>query len=114
MIHHKDIKFFLTELDRLGKERGCHINPQKTRILTSCNHTSILPELNNTSRTIANNICDCLHKYSHSINKQTGEIISEEITDGFRLLGTPVGSETFAHTPFTLNNYNQSTHNATY
>ena len=48
MVHHKDVKFFLTELDKLVKARGCFINPQKTHILTSCNHHSILPQLSST------------------------------------------------------------------
>ncbi len=96
MIHHKDINFYLTELNKLGKAYGCYINPKKTCIITSCNHKSILPELDSTSPNTAQEIQDCLHQYFHSTNKQTGEIIREEVTDGFCLLGMPIRSEHFA------------------
>jgi hypothetical protein len=40
----EDVQFFCEEIDKLGTPRGCFINPMKTRILTSCDGHSILPQ----------------------------------------------------------------------
>jgi hypothetical protein len=41
----EDVQFFCEEIEKLGTPRGCFINPLKTRILTSCDGHSILPQL---------------------------------------------------------------------
>jgi hypothetical protein len=97
-IPHEDIRFFLDNLHTLGKPRGCHINPQKSRILTSCNGTSILPKLSETNPSEAADIAYAINKYSTA--KTATSTIGIELTDGFRLLGTPVGSPTFADSFF--------------
>ena len=96
-VHHHDVQFFCPEIEKLGLARGCFINPQKTRILTSCSGESILPSLNLTNLSLARDIHDTISKYSIT-TKSDGSSTPIEITDGFRLLGTPVGSTAFAHT----------------
>jgi hypothetical protein len=93
-VPHEDVRFFLDNLHKLGKPRGCHINPHKSRILTSCNNSSIIPKLITTNPTVAADISYAINKYS--ITKTKTSTIGVELTDGFRLLGTPVGSPTFA------------------
>jgi hypothetical protein len=41
----EDVQFFCENMDKLGTLHGCFINPLKTRILTSCNGHSTLPQL---------------------------------------------------------------------
>ena len=93
---HGDIKFFLDTLHQLGKPRGCNINPQKSRILTSCNGTSILEQLHLSNPTLANDLKQSIDTYSNTKSSRSSETLGVELTDGFRLLGTPVGSSTFA------------------
>ena len=90
-----DIPTFLSTLDELGKQRGCFINPTKSRILTSCNNTSIIPQLQRTNPALATAITNAITTYSH-IKHPNNTIERVELTSGFRLLGTPVGSPTFA------------------
>ena len=44
-VPHEDISTFLHHLNHDGHQRGCYINPHKSRILTSCNDSSIIPLL---------------------------------------------------------------------
>jgi hypothetical protein len=94
-VHHDDIKVFCTEIEKLGKSRGCFLNPQKTRILTSCSGESILPSLASLNPTLAHDILSTISKYSIEKHKD-GRSTAAELTNGFRLLGTPVGSASFA------------------
>ena len=91
-VAHEDIEFFCTEIERLGLSRGCIVNPSKTRILTSCSGKSIIPLLDpNTAITIERTIS------KYSVNKNKDNTTSPvELTSGFRLLGTPVGSKNFS------------------
>ena len=91
-VAHEDIDFFCTELERLGLPRGCFVNPLKTRILTSCSGESILPKLDNH---IANCVERTIARFSIQQNKDD-TFSPVELTSGFRLLGTPVGSQAFA------------------
>jgi hypothetical protein len=90
-VHHQDIQFFCTEIVKLGRSRGCFVNPQKTRILTSCSGESIIPTLTLSNPSLAQEIQDTISTYSITDNSTP-----IELTDGFRLLGSPVGSATFA------------------
>ncbi len=92
----QDISFFCSELKRLGTPRGCFVNPFKTRILTSTNGTSILPQLQITNPLLANDLTTTLATYSIQQSSNT-TATPTELTSGFRLLGTPVGSHTFAN-----------------
>ena len=99
-VHHKDIKFFCTEIEKLGLPRGCFVNPHKTRILTSCSGESIIPSMAIVDEGLAQDIADTIARYSNKPNND-GSTTPIELTDGFRLLGTPVGSSTFAQQFFT-------------
>jgi hypothetical protein len=96
-VAYDDIEFFCTEIERLGLSRGCIVNPQKTRILTSCSGDSIIDLLPPTTATI---IQRTIAKYSVDINKDK-TTTPVELTTGFRLLGTPVGSKDFAYQFYT-------------
>lgn len=91
----QDLAFLLNEFKSLGDKRGCFINPEKTRILTSCNGNSILPHLRDINPLLAQEIQETINTYS--IEKSTSGPIGIELTSGFRLLGTPVGSPEFAN-----------------
>jgi hypothetical protein len=75
----KDVEFFCTEIEQIGASKGCFVNPTKTRILTSCNGTSILPSLNDQ---LATSISNTISKYSIKENKD-GTISPVELTSGF-------------------------------
>jgi len=92
---HKDVLFFCEEIERLGASRGCFVNPQKTRILTSCSGESILTLLHTNKPHIATEIETALATYS--VKKNPDDTFSPvELKSGFRLLGTPIGSPHFS------------------
>ena len=98
----EDIEFLCQNFDRLGRPLGCFINPMKTRILTSTSGSSPLPTLSELEPTIATSITRCIATYSTKPNNidPTGPPLPEELTTGFRLLGSPVGSPSFAREYF--------------
>jgi hypothetical protein len=74
----------------------CH--PSTTHILTSCNGTSTLPLLHTTNHTLAQIIMHTIAEFltqPHPTSKSASSL-PVELTTGFRLLGQPVGSPTFA------------------
>ena len=76
---------------------GCNINPFKTRILTSCNGQSILTELESIDSALAAQVRTTIAMYSADPpSVKDGPTTPIELTSGFRLLGTPVGSPKFA------------------
>ena len=93
-----DYDFLHQAFDEEGNARGCHQNGFKTRALTSCNGVSILPTLRVTQPAMARRIEATLDTYSvkKDPNSPTGTA-RVELTDGFRHLGTPVGSAKFAN-----------------
>ena len=98
-VHHEDVQFFCTEIEKLGRSRGCFVNPHKTRILTSCSGDSIIPTLRSVNPSLAQDIGNTIATYS-TTKHSDGTTSAIELTEGFRLLGTPVGSATFARTFF--------------
>jgi hypothetical protein len=73
----------------------------KTRILTSTSGHSPLPDLHELNATLATSISDAISKYSTKSNIDIlGPPLPAEITTGFRLLGSPVGSSAFAREYF--------------
>ena len=94
-VTHNNVKFFCEEIDKLGQSRGCFVNPHKTRILTSCLGTSPLPDLAENNPQLASDIEQTIAKYSTKVS-QDGSTTPVELTSGFRLLGTPIGSAYFA------------------
>jgi hypothetical protein len=91
----EDVKFYCDEIKTIGSKIGCFINPYKTRILTSCNGESILPLLQSTNPHLGQEIADTIAKFSLKQDENKNDI-PVELTQGFRLLGTPVGSQAFA------------------
>ncbi len=74
------------------------VNPHKTRVLPSCNGISILPTLTTHDPPLAQSLSTSIASFTttpHPTNK-TAPDIPVELTSGFRLLGQPVGSATFA------------------
>ncbi len=75
-----------------GASIGCFVNPHKTRVLTSCNGTSILLNLTTRNPPLACSLSTSIASFSttpHPTNK-TAPDIPVELTTGFRLLGQPV------------------------
>ena len=96
MVIHEDVQFFCEEINTMGKTRGCFVNPHKTRILTSCTGHSILPDIQAANPNLAKDIEHTIAKYSTKPSPN-GPNIPVELTSGFRLLGSPIGSTTFAN-----------------
>jgi hypothetical protein len=93
-----NLPFICNTLKTIGAYIGCFVNSSKIRILTSCNGTSTLPLLHNTNPTLAKSISGTIAEFStqpHPTNK-SDPALPVELTTGFRLLGQPVGSPTFA------------------
>jgi hypothetical protein len=67
----EDVQFFCEEIDKLGTPHGCFINPLKTRIMTSCNGHSILPQLHQDNLDLASEIKKTISTYSIRYNKIT-------------------------------------------
>jgi len=74
----------------------------KTRILTSTSGRSPLPTLNLTNPQLATSISTTIAKYSTKPNHNDilGPALPVELTTGFRLLGSPIGSPEFAQDYF--------------
>jgi hypothetical protein len=116
-----DFQFLCEQVRSHGPSIGCFVNPHKTRVLTSCNWTSILPTLTTHNPPLAHSLLISIASFSttsHLTNK-TAPDIPVELTSGFRLLGQPVGSATFASNFFdrhiadirrNINISNQQTH----
>ena len=71
-------------LHDLGHQCSCFIYPQKSRILTSCNGSSIIPLLQQSNPTLATTITDAINTYSTTTSNNITNRV--ELTDGFRLL----------------------------
>ena len=82
-VYVEDVWPFLEEFNRLGTPLGCHLNYDKTRIMTSTNGTSEDAAIT---------------KYSKSTSIINARPVSSrvEVTTGLRLLGQPLGLVTFA------------------
>ena len=91
-------QFLCEQVRTRGASIGCFVNSHKTRVLTSCNRTSIFPALTAHDPQLALSISNSIASFSttpHPTDK-TAPDIPVELTTGFRLLGQPVGSATFA------------------
>jgi hypothetical protein len=99
-----DLQFLCEQVCSHSASIGCFVNPHKTRVLTSCNGTSILPTLTTQAPPLARSLSTSIASFSttpHPTNK-TAPDIPVELTSGFRLLGKLVGSATFASNFFDL------------
>ena len=99
-----DLAFYFEEFCRLATPLGLDLNTFKTRILTSVTGESILPDLYITNPTLAAQIELTINTFSQAATPTSTEhptgTCGVEVTTGFRLLGTPVGSASFAATFF--------------
>jgi len=59
-----DLNFLCQELQSRGARLGCFVNKFKTRILTSCNGTSILPLLSSRNQALATSLSDTIAQFS--------------------------------------------------
>jgi hypothetical protein len=93
-----DLHFLCEQVRSRGASIGCFVNPHKTRILTSCNGTSIVPTLTTHNPSLACSLSTSIASFSTTPNPtdKTAPDIPVEFTTGFRLLGQPIGSATFA------------------
>jgi hypothetical protein len=89
-----------------GAALGCFVNTFKTRILTSCNNSSPIETIMATDPTLGQSISTTIATFSNEPDPSNSTSTRPvELTSGFRLLGHPVGSASFAssffdkHTP---------------
>jgi hypothetical protein len=97
-IYLPEFQFLCEQVRTRGASIRCFVNSHKTRTLTSCNGTSILPALTTHDPQLALSISNSIASFSTTPHptKKTAPDIPVELTTGFRLLGQPVGSATFA------------------
>jgi hypothetical protein len=93
-----NLKFLCQELQSRGARLGCFVNRFKTRILTSCNGTSILPLLSSRNQALATSLSDTIAQFfvTPHPTDTTAPPVPVELTSGCRLLGHPVGLAAFA------------------
>ena len=98
-----DLHFLCNTLKRNGDQVGCFVNPFKTRILTSCNGDSPLPTLQHTNPRLATEVLNTIARFSAEPHptSPSDPPTPVELLSGFRLLGHPVGSASFARDFFT-------------
>jgi hypothetical protein len=98
----KDLQFLCDIFSTIGAPLGCFVNPMETRILTSTSGHSPIPDLHYINPTLATTISDTISKYSTRPNDVDiiGPPLPAELTTGFCLLGSPVGSPVFAREYF--------------
>ena len=98
---HEDVLFYIDKFNELARPLGLFINPYKTRILTSCNGQSIIPDLAEHDLEVASSLKSALELYSQEKPEIPGnDPIPVELTEGFIYLGSPVGSPSFANRYF--------------
>ena len=94
-----DILLFMETFETEAKKVGAILNKTKTRIFTTNTGSSIIPLVEQTYGTeIAENLRQAINSYSTSVTTDDSgipTILPVEVTDGIRVLGTPVGSSTF-------------------
>jgi hypothetical protein len=102
-IYFPNLKFFCNTLKTNGTALGCFVNTTKARILTSCNGTSPLPPISASNPKLGLSIANIIATFLTTPHPTdtTPPAIPVELTHGFRLLGHPVGSATFANEFFT-------------
>jgi hypothetical protein len=94
-----NLQFLCEQVRSHGASIGCFVNPHKTRVLISCNGTSILPTLTTHDPPLAHSLSTSIASFSttpHPTNKTAPDIPVELTSAGLRLLGQPAGSATFA------------------
>ncbi len=81
----EDVQFSCKEMDKLGTPCGCFINTLKTRILTSCNGHSILPQLHKDNLGLASEIKKTISTYPITYDKITNKTAPVKLVDSLGL-----------------------------
>ena len=92
----EDLAYFFEQFKRLAEPLGCRMNVAKTRIQTSCSGESVIPTIRLTNPNLADEVEATIASYSVKPGPTPNTTVPVELTSGFRLLGTPVGSNAFA------------------
>ena len=96
-----DLEFLCTTLKTRGAALGCFVNTHKTRILTSCNGSSPIKRITSINPSLGRSITTTIATFSNEPDPaDTSSTRPVELTSGFRLLGHPVGSASFASSFF--------------
>ena len=88
------VKLFLDLFKKYGKPLGARLNTEKTRILTSTSGTPTTEKLLHSGYAASQTIGDSLNQAIATYSKDK-DGTPTELTDGIRVLGSPVGSTTF-------------------
>jgi hypothetical protein len=93
-----DLQFLCKQFDELSSPLGDFANPMKTRIITSTSGTSSLTAIRLTNPTLATSIKHTISTYSTKPNNTmpTGPPLPVKLTTRCYLLGSPIGSASFA------------------
>jgi hypothetical protein len=93
-----DLKFLCDNFASIGAPLGCFVSPMKTRILTSTYGLSPLPDIHLLNPFLASCIRDMIACYSTKPNNNDilCPALPVELTTGFCLLGSSIGSPDFA------------------
>ena len=98
----EDLLFLCQQFKERGIPLSCFINPNKTRILTSTNGSSPIHTISSTNPGLATNITEAIATFSTKSNKlNPSQPTPVKLTDGFRLLGIPVGHHPLSLTTLT-------------
>ena len=101
MVALQDVEPLLEKFKELAEPLGAIMNTEKTRILTSTNHTSTIDTLLQSTqldhRIIGQSLKHAVSKYSRTKDTD-GNLTPYEVTDGLRVLGAPIGSTNFCNT----------------
>jgi hypothetical protein len=102
-IYLPDLNIFCNTLKTNGAALCCFVNTTKTRILASCNGTSPLPLISASNPKLGLSIANKIATFLTTPypTDTIAPAFSIELTRGFRLLGHPFGSTTFANEFFT-------------
>ena len=111
----EDVLFFLEEFERLATPLGCHINPKKTRIMTTTQGTSCLATIRSAyGDATANDVATAIAKYSvkevteddttilsrlPSIRTTFGNAIADDISAGISTWSTSSSTSTPVREP---------------
>ena len=98
LVPHEDVKFFLDKFKLYGEELGGIMNTEKTKILTSTHNTSTVQSLKDTNdefnQLVAEDLETAIALYSRQ-KLEDGSVVPHEVTDGLRVLGSPVGNNEY-------------------
>ncbi len=100
VLPHIDVEFFLQQFKRYGEPLGAVMNTTKTRIMTATNGKKTSDALKRGPpgfgwRTIGFSLAAAVAAFSTT--PVLGVPVGVEVTDGLRVLGAPIGSQSFCH-----------------